>query len=343
MKARQGLFAAALLAAAWGAGAAEAADFYEGKTIHIVSAGAADGNYTLHGRMLAGYLTKYIPGKPVIVVEAMPGGNGLIAANHIFNVAPKDGTYIGLITRDALLLPILDNPQAKFRPEQFQWIGTPESYANSAFIIMVRSALPFKTFDDARKASKPIQLGGQGNNYVTITRDVLGGNFNVIEGYRGGQEIRLALTRGEIDGMGTGYNTVVSQYPQWIAEKFVRFLVQYGHDFRLPDLADVPTARELAKTPDDAALIKFFELALTLGFPFNMPPEVPKDRVDIVREAFAKTMQDPEYQALVKKAGLEMSPKLGADLQKEITEATKISPAVVERAKKMSGETGGKN
>ena len=337
------LWAIAMLAIVLDGGVALAADFYQGKTIRITSAGAADGNYTVHARLLAGFLTKYIPGNPNVIVEAMPGGSGLVAANHVFNIAAKDGTSIGLLTRDSLMLPILGNASAQFRPEQFQWIGTPESYANSAFIIMIRSELPYKTFEDVRKAGKPINLGGQGNNYVRLAKEVLGGNLNVIEGYRGGNEVRLALTRGEIDGMGTGYNNVVQQYPQWIADKFVRFIVQYGHATRLPELADVPTARELAGTPDDVALIKFFELALTLGYPLAMPPGVPVERVELIRKAFTAAMADPDYVALVRKANLDLSPRFGAELGKDIADAANIPPVVLDRAKRMSGEAGGKS
>ena len=331
------LSAATLLAAA--TIPAQAADFYQGKTIRITSAGAQDGSYTLYARLLSAVMPKYIPGSPTIIVESMPSGNGVVAANHVYNVAPKDGTSIGLFTRDTLLLPILGNDLAKFRSEKYQWLGTPDSYATNAYTILIRSALPYQTLSDTRTAEKPIALGGQGNYYVTMSRDVLGGKVNVIEGYRGGNEIRLALERGEIDGMGSGYTSIAQQNAKWVADKFVRFIVQFGHAKRLPELPDVPTGRELAKTPEDAELIKFFELGLTLGSPFAMPPETPADRVEIIRKAFASTMTDPDFVASVKKAGLDLSPRLGMDLGKDLEEAAKVTPAVLERARKITGES----
>ena len=172
-----------------------------------------------------------------------------------------------------------------------------------------------------------------------MSKEVLGGNLSVIEGYRGGSEIRLALERGEIDGMGSGYTSIALQNARWVTDKFVRFIVQFGHPNRLPELPDVPTGRELAKTPDDAALIKFFELGLTLGFPFAMPPETPADRVEIVRKAFMATMADPDFVASVKKAGLDLSPRAGVELGKDLEEAAKIPPAILERARKLTGES----
>jgi tripartite-type tricarboxylate transporter receptor subunit TctC len=319
---------------------ASAADFYDGKTIHIISSGAVGGGYTMHGRLLAPFLTKYTPGHPNVIVEAMPGGNGITAANHVFNIAPKDGTVIGVFNRDSMLAPILGEAAAKFRPDDFRWVGAPESYANNAFTMFIRTELPYMTFEDVRKASKPVNLGRQGNNLVTISKEVLGGNFNVIDGYRG-DDIRLALERGEIDGMGIGYTYVVQQNPRWLSEKMVRPIVQFGHEKRLPEIPDVPTARELARTPDDLALIKFFELTLTLGFPFAMAPDVPADRVDVIRKAFDQAMNDPEYTASVKKANLDLSPRSGVDLGRDVEEAVKVSPAVLERAKVINRQGGG--
>lgn len=321
--------------------AAEAADFYQGKTIRIISAGAPGGNYHLHARLLGDFMGKHLPGNPTVVVQTMPGGGGVIAANHVFSVAARDGTELGQFTRDSILLPFIGNEAAKFSSTEFNWIGTPASYEGDAFVVFIRSALPHKSIEDLRRAPQPISLGNHGNVFVPLVKEAMGANVNIIKGYRGGSVIRLALTQGEIDGMGNGYGNFPRQFPDWLANNFVRFLVQYGHDKRIDALPDVPTAREMARTPEDLALIKFFELSLTLGFPLAAPPGVPEERLAQLRAAFDATMRDPAYIATLAKAKLDFSPKSGARLAADIRDGTNVSPAMADRYKRLAGEAGG--
>jgi tripartite-type tricarboxylate transporter receptor subunit TctC len=331
---------AAALLAALTAGPAQAADFYQGKTIKMIVGGSVGGGYDTYSRLLATHLAKHLPGNPGVVVQNMPDGGGLVGANYVYNVAEKDGTAISLIARDALTQPLLGQELAKFDPSKFNWLGTPASYGDNAFALYIRSALPQKSIDDMRKADKPLIFGNRGSVFLPLTQEALGANMKVLESYQG-NEVSLAMERSEIDGTGTSYTNVMRQNGDWVSKGFIRVVVQYGHEKRSSLLPDVPTAQELAKSPDDLALIRFAELSLTLGYPYAAPPGVPPERVAMLRKAFDETMQDPEYKAAMQKAGLEYSPNSGPNLANDIAQATKASPGVIARYKKLVGQLGG--
>ena len=176
--------------------------------------------------------------------------------------------------------------------------------------------------------------------YIPVAKDTILKSIKIVKGYTG-DVINMALERGEIDGLSTGWSNVIRETPQWIKDNIARPIVQFGHEKRITALPDVPTAQELADTPDDLALVKFDELSLVLGFPFAAPPGVPADRLTILRKAFSDTMNDPEYAAAIQKIGLEYTPQNYETLGASILEATKASPAVLTRYKKITGEGGG--
>lgn len=333
-----GSFFALALAAV--GGETSAADFYKDKTISILTAGSAGGSYDVHTRLVATHITKHIPGNPRTIVQNNTAGHGIAAANSVFNVAKKDGTELGQFNRDALILALLGTDQTKFKLDEFNWIGTPSSYADNAFVIWIRSALPYKSLADFAKASAPVNLGNKGTVLVSLMKD-MATNVNIVEGYSG-DVINMALERAEIDGLGTAYVNVVRETPHWLNDRLIRGVVQFGQAKRMAQLPDVPTGRELARNADELALIKFCELSFTLGFPFVAPPGVPAERVALLRKAFDATMQDAEYIAAVKKSGLEFSPKSGEGLSNDIAEATKAPPAVISRYKALVGQASGK-
>ena len=316
---------------------AQAADFYAGKTLTIIAATAPGGGYDTHARLVQRHLGKHIPGNPNVIVQNMPAGGGMAAANHMYAIARKDGTEIGLFNRNTLFSPMLGDDLAKFKSEEFQWIGTPASYSDNAYTFFIQSKLPYKTLEEARKASPELAIGNIGSVPVRITKDALGVNMRLIGGYTGAQ-LDIAFERGEIDGAGSSYANLLMSHKDWIERPLLRFLVQYGSDKRLPALKDVPTAREMAKNPEDLQLIKFSELALTLGFPIAAPPGAPADLVAILRKAFDDTMKDPEYLADSKKSQMEYSPKNGAGLQADFVDMAKAPDSVKQRYKKLVDE-----
>jgi tripartite-type tricarboxylate transporter receptor subunit TctC len=317
--------------------AAFAQDFYKGKQIRLIVSSAAGGGYDSVGRLLQRYMPQYIPGHPNMIVMNMPGAGGLIAANHIANAAEKDGTVIALLNRYVTVLPILGAEQAKFKSQELQWIGTTASYSDNAYLLVIRSALPHKTIADLRNPDMPINIGVTGTDVPAILKEALGLNFKLISGYKGSDDMELAFERGEVDGHTSGYNSVLSRHPDWIEKGFIRTMLQFGRVDRLPALKDVPTARELATTPADRALIEFAEMPLLIARPIAAPPGIPPDRLRILREAFAKTMADPQHTAESNKQKLELSPKSGEEVQAIIASLAKIDRAVVQRYIKALG------
>jgi tripartite-type tricarboxylate transporter receptor subunit TctC len=313
-------------------------DFYQGKTIKLIVGSAAGAGYDQNARQIARHMPRHIPGNPTIVVNNMPAAGGIAATNYVYNVGEKDGTVLGLVNRYNILAPITGVEQAQFKSEKFHWIGTPASYQDDAYLLVVRSALPYKTVDDVRKANPPLAIGATGSEMSAVLSEAFGLNLRIIESYQK-NEVELALERGEVDAHTIGYANMKARRPQWVATNFVRPIVQAGHDERIKALPDVPTARELAKTADDRALIEMAEALLVLAYPFALAPEVPNDRVEIIRKAFQETMNDPAYREDLVKQKMEFGPKTGAEIQSMIDRLAQSSPAVIARYKKVVSET----
>jgi tripartite-type tricarboxylate transporter receptor subunit TctC len=314
---------------------AAADDFYKGKTLKIISGTTAGSGTDVYARLLQQYFGRHIPGGPSVVVENMPAGNGLAAINHIYNIAAKDGTEIGLFNRSALFAPLLGDDNAKFAPERLDWIGTPGSFGDDAWVFMIRSDLPYRSFDDLRHADPPLEVAGSNvNPFIALLNTELGVKMKIVYGYAN-QEMALAFQRGEVNAIGNAYLSVVSTTPDLLSKHIGRILVQFGHAKRLPALADVPTARELAQGADDSALIDLADFSLTLGFPIAAPPGVPQERIATLRQAFADTMADPAYKADAERLKLAYSPKLGIDLQADLVRLAETPASVVEHYREL--------
>jgi tripartite-type tricarboxylate transporter receptor subunit TctC len=286
-------------------------------------------------------MSSHIPGNPNIVVMNMPAAGGIVATNHVYSIADKDGTAIGLFNRYSILAAILGNERARYKAEEFNWLGTPASYSDNAYLFVIRAALPQKTVEDLRKADPPLSVGNVGSAPVRVLKEALGLNLKIIEGYKGSNELDLAFERGEVDGHTVGWANMLSRQPQWIETGFVRPMIQFGRIDRLPALKDVPTAREVARTPVDRALIEFTETPLLMAFPFAAPPGVPANRVAILRKAFRDTMDDKAYQDDVHKQRLEFTPKYGEELQEIIAKMAHAPKSVITRYNEIVGSRSG--
>jgi tripartite-type tricarboxylate transporter receptor subunit TctC len=317
-----------------------AQEFYANKTLKIIVGGTAGGEYDSQARTLAAHMGKHIPGNPTIIVSNLPAASGIAAANYLFNVAKKDGTEFGGFTSNSLIMPVLGDEASKFVPAEFNWLGTPGSYRDNAYLMYSRAALPWRNMAELRALKKPAIFGNKGTIFPRLLKDIFGAQIDVVEGYKGA-EVNLALQRAEIDGMGSAYNNLARVNPEWLSDKFVNVLVQFGHDRRLPQFPDTPTAHELVTSPDDLALIQFCELALVLGYPFALPPGVPQERLRTLRAAFDATMQSAEYRAAMELAKLEYSPKGGAALAADIVNGLKVPPKIIERYKQLASTVGG--
>lgn len=315
-------FASAILAL--GGTTALADDFYKGKTIKLTVAASANSGYTNHSRTLAKYIGRHLPGNPTVVVQGMPAAGGLVGVNYMFNNAARDGTEFGMLNRNALLSGVLGVEQAMFKAEEFTWLGTVASFSDNAHLYIIRNDLPHKSIEDMRGDKLPqVVVGNSGSALVRILKEALGFNIKIVEGYTN-NDLDPAFERKEIDGHTISYLSMMLRVPHWIEKGFSRPVVQFGRTTRLPALPDVPTARELVQDREKLALILLTEAPLQIGYPFAMPPNVPADRVSIMRKGFRDTLEDPDYRSEIGKLQLELTPKFHEDvlaILKEINNA----------------------
>ena len=231
-------------------------DFYKGKTINLILGFSTGGLNDIAGRLVAQHLGHFIPENPRVVAQNMMGAGGLVAANHLANVAARDGTVIASLDRNTAQTAIRGIANVKFDPLQLTWLGSLSNYSNDAYPLWVAGHYPARTIADINRLPTPTRLGavGGGTNMLIalLLKEALRLNLQVIRGYSGGPAILLAVERGEVDGLTIGLSALNAEYPQKWLNKEVRPLVQLGRATRFEELPDVPTARELAPTPRHA-------------------------------------------------------------------------------------------
>ena len=329
------LLALGLCLPIWLAGAARAADFYAGKVISIyIGTGEGPGALSAYPRAIAQVIGKYIPGNPTIVVRNMPGAGGIKAANFIYSIAPQDGTAWGFITRGFVRAPLLATPQAQFDPTRYHWIGT-TSQETSVAAVWTRGT-PVRSLPEA--TTQEVVFGGTSlatdtGLFPTILNRLIGTRFKVIVGYKSSTDVDLAMERGEVQGKVWTWGSLKSgNTAGWVEEKKVSLLAQFGLQ-RARDLPDLPLALDYAKSPEDRQVMELVFAPLTLGYPSFMGPGVPPDRVELMRRAFDKTMQDPEFIELMKQQNLVLDPAKGEDVQAIVGRLYQMPQAVIERAR----------
>jgi tripartite-type tricarboxylate transporter receptor subunit TctC len=313
-------------------------DFYKGKTITLVVANAAGGGYDLYARLLARHMGRHIPGNPGFIVKYQPGAGGMVMADAIYSTAPRDGLTIGLMARANPLERVLGNPAAKFENEGFTWLGTASSFADDAYCLVIRADSAVKSIEDAKRPGPPlvfggVAAGGTDTDLLLIARSVFGLNLQLIRGYGGVPDINIAIRRREVDGQAIGMSALRNSMADWLTGGKLRFLVQFGHETRWQGLPDVPTAHELARTPEDQALIELAELPLKMARPFVAPPELPPARAAILKEAFMATQRDPAYLKDASDLQVDISPLAGDELTQLLQRLTRSPPALIQRYK----------
>ena len=324
--------AATVLATATGAPAQTPPDFYKGKTVTLFIGFSPGGSYDFFGRLIARHMGKHIPGNPTLVASNAPGAGSFTLANRMFNVAPKDGTALAIISQTAAVEEVLKTPGVQFKSAEFNWIGRATSNIEISLVWHTSKA---KTVMDAVNSDIPLASTGAGSpseGYPKLMNGVLGTRFKMVGPYPGSTDGLLAMERGETDGALTSWNSLKTQRQQWIAEKKVNILVQYGLE-RSPEMPDTPAMVELAKTPEDKAMFAFYVSGGEIGRSLLAPPGTPADRVAILRKAFDETMADPELLDEVHRANLDFFPASGAKVQQIVKDTSSVAPAVVERMK----------
>jgi tripartite-type tricarboxylate transporter receptor subunit TctC len=324
-------------------------DFYKGKLIKVIVGFASGGGYDVYARLLARHFGKYIPGNPSLVVQNMPGAGGQRAANFVYTAAPKDGTTIGIFSRDTPLLAVLGtNSAVQFDPRKFTWIGSSSSFVDDAYVLIVRADAPAASIAEARRPGGPLLVlagsaeGAPGSDVPVILRDTIGLNAKVVGGYPDSSAMFLAMERGEVHGRTVDLSTLRTFRSAWLQPgSGMQVLVQFARTKRHSQLPEVPTARELAATDDALALIELAELPYAMARPFAAPPGVPQDRGRALQTAFLATHSDPEYLEEAAKLKVDVSPVSGADVLQTIERIAGASPHSVDRLRKLLGESKG--
>ena len=320
-----------------GVGAASAdavADFYRGKQIRVIVRTTPGTDYDQYSRLIARYMGKHIPGNPSLIVVNMTGGGGIIAANYMAQVAPRDGTVIGIVSQGLAADQAMGmSPQLKANLREFSWIAN-VNYSNQ--LLAVWHTSPTKTLEDAKQRVTTIGTTGAGSasvQYPAFYNHVLGTRFKVVFGYPGGALIDLAMERGEVEGRGTNpYSSYMATHPTWIPQKLLIPLVQAGVE-KEPALPDVPNILDLQVKPEDKPLLRFMANASTVGRPLAATPGVPADRVAALRAAFVAMIRDPEFIAAAAKEKLDVRPQSGEAIAEIVAGILDSAPEIRERMK----------
>jgi tripartite-type tricarboxylate transporter receptor subunit TctC len=316
-------FALALVALhAVPARADEVEDFYRGKTIQfVIRSAAGGGGYDSYARLLGRFIGSHIPGEPRVLPVNMPGGGGIVAANHVAKVAPKDGTILTIVSQGLVAdqaLGLNKSLQADLRT--FNWIG---NMSDSNQILVVWHTSPVKTFDDARRRETTIgttQAGSISQQLTAFYNNVLGARLKIVFGYPDGHDIDLAMERGEVEGRGTNpLASYIAVSPNYVSDHLIVPLVQVGLR-KDPAMPDTPLLRDMARKPDDQPLLDFMSKAVAVGRPIATTPGVPAARVAALRRAFDETLRDPAFIKAAELERAEISPMTGAELQQLVAD-----------------------
>ncbi len=327
------LAGAALASACATSRPAMAQDFYAGRSITFIIGFGVNNGYDLYSRMLGRHMGKHLAGRPNIVPQNMPGAGSLAAINYIYNVAPKDGTVLGMIDQAAPLTQSFGSSSLKADVSKFNWIGRISD--NAAVLYGWRDA-PVQKIQDAFEKELIIAAPGQSSRTLSsFLRNTLGLKFRILTGYRGPAESQLAMERGEVHALTQPFSVMRAEKPEWLRDDKVRLLLQVGVDGH-PDLKGVPLVTELARNDEERQMIELVAGNSRVGRAVMSPPGQPQARVQDLRAAFMKTMNDPDYLAEIRRANLDHNPMSGEDLQKVIETSLNVSPTLIAKAKKLA-------
>jgi len=327
-----GVVGAALMTAGPQAQAQSVADFYRGKTISLVIGTSAGNDYDFRGRLIARFMGKYIPGEPTIVPRNMPGGGGIQAGNWLAKIAPRDGTVVHMIMQNMMAAQAVGTQGLEFDTRKFIWLGNTTSapnVINTWHTTGVTSVEQVKT----REVLLGAPMGTAGALYPVLINTVAGTKFRVVTGYPGGNEVNLAMERGEVEGRGSNsWASWKSTKPDWLKDKKINILVQVGL-VRHPDLPNVPLLMDLATNESDRKLLEFFSSDTDLSRSLVTTQDVPADRVAALRKAFDAMIKDSEFLAEAARAAMDISPGTGEESQKIADSIVNTPPDILARAK----------
>ena len=339
MASKFGLFVLSFFvsASAMPARAASVEDFYKGKTIQFIVGGSAGGGYDTYTRLIARYFSQYVPGKPATIVQNMPGAAMLISANYTYNGAARDGTVIGHWSGPLILQHMMGNPAVQFDGRKFGWVGMPTA---DQLICITTERSGIRTAEDWRKSKTRVKLGaiGPGTSGTDDTKLLAAATdfpLQLIEGYKGTADIRIAAETGEVDGTcAFGWQSAKVTWANALKAKQIHVVLQTMLESH-PELKGVPLAIDYAKTDEGKKLLRIASELYGKQRLYSLPPQVPEPRVRTLQKAFMSALKDPQLVAEAEKAKLEIDPIDGPGVEKMVNGLYEIEPAVVSRVKQI--------
>lgn len=319
-------------------------DFYKGKIVNLIISTGAGASYDFYGRTVVRHMSNHMTGNPAFTAQNMPGASGFRAGNHLYNVAPKDGTVIGSFNSAIAFYQAMNQPGIQFKAENFSWIG---SIPQDTAVVAVWHTTGVKSVEDAKKTE--VIMGATGASgtmagYPALLNSVLGTKFKIVTGYDGGNSVNLAMERGEVTGRGnTTWASYKSVNAEWVREGKIVPIVQIGM-VRDPNLPQVPLLTDLARNDEERRIFEFVGSTVALGQPFAAPPGIPADRLAALRDAFEKTLRDPAFRKDAEKlaAQVELNPIPGDEVTKIVKRTTETPAALVEKTRLAMEVKGGK-
>jgi tripartite-type tricarboxylate transporter receptor subunit TctC len=316
------------------------ADFYRGKTVSVYVGFGPGGGYDANAQLLAQYIRRHIPGEPTVIVKHMPGAGSLTLMNYLWSIAPPDGLAFGIPASSAAFAPLIGSPQekaaAKFEAAKFTWLGSLEKFTP---IGMAWHTSGIKTIADVKQRTLRFGASGAasgGELYAQLLNEMLGTKLVAIRGYRGSNEITLAIERGELDGfVGWCWTCMKADKPQYLNDKLVNVFVQFGHDPDA-DARGVPSALDVITDPKDRQVTQLILANLAMSRPFVAPPNLPPERAAALRKAFLDTAADPAFLATAAHSGREISVFTADEIDALLKESYALPAEIIHRAAEIS-------
>lgn len=310
--------------------------FFKNQTIRIIVGSGAGGGFDTTARLVARHFGRHIPGNPLVIVQNMPGGGGMVAANHLYNAAEKDGLVIGIFQEVQVLNQLTGAEGVRFDLRRFNWLGSSYDDPN---VCIARTNSPFASFKDMIGSPTPFIVGGTGpgsNSYDVprVLAAATGANIKAVAGYPTTNDVKIGIERGELHGICFGWESVQSAEGDWLQDRYATVVVQNGIT-RHPDLPDVPLAIEFAKDETSKTLLRLVEAPGAIAKPFALPPDVDPGRVEVLRAALQAAYHDPELLREAVAMNLDFRPKTAAEIQQILNEVLGTAPDIVARMKKI--------
>ena len=328
---RQALLLAVVTCGATAAQAQE--NFFAGREVRIIVGTGSGGGYDTYGRIVARYLGSHIPGNPTFVVQSMPGASGIKAVNYLYAVAPKDGSVISIFNNGMPVYQATGQAGVQFKCEELSWLAAMSNLVN---VVAVWHTAGAQTIADAK--TKEIIIGATGASgtmagFPALLNHTIGTKFKIVTGYEGGNQLNLAMERGEVQGRGTlSWSSVQSLKPDWYADKKIIPLVQVGTK-KEPDLPHVPLLVELAQNDEQRQMFQFVSAPSAMERPFAGPPNIPADRLALLRRGFEAMVKDRDFLETAKKQEIEIDLTPGEEVQKIVAAIVATPPDIIEKTR----------